>query len=642
MGTSATTAFPGITFEVALGTGAKTAASSWTDWTTRVRSIDVNVGRDRELDQFRTGSLDVVVDGTDRLLDPEYSAGTYFGQLVPMVQARLRAVYASVTYDLFYGYIQGWPQAYPGYDADLLVNLKILDGFSVLAAARLPDSVWELVVRTLTPAAWYRLGEERGQVMGDASGNGHHGTYAAPVTGTEAGILPYSGADGAKLFDGIDDVGVASVAVINDGDFTVACWIQVPDEIPTDLPTTVARCDPGYFATSGAGRSRMWNLGIRTDGYLKFQVYGSILFFPDLPLSNDAMVPGRTYFVLCTYDTSSGTHELYLDGVLQSNSTTTFDTDWISYVKGTLFVGGLASATEHSWSGVLDEFLTFASVLTAGDVADLYEAGAAPWEGNTSGERLTNILDAVGWPASLRDIDAGTSVLGPATLGGKAFDYIQKIGETEAGLLHCTGAGAVRLVGRSNLKTESTFNTSGATFGDSGAEMKYHDITVDPANVQHLTNVARVSRQGGIEQLYEDTTSSDAYGEREVTLSGLLMAGDGEAYDRAIWLVLGRKDPQFRVDELVITPGRDAANLWPKVLGYVPGQRITVNRRPQGIGSAISEAVHIESITHAVTASTRLWTTTWRLSPVDPNEASWAVVGSGAARNRVGTAIASY
>ncbi len=66
---------------------------------------------------------------------------------------------------------------------------------------------------------------------------------------------------------------------------------------------------------------------------------------------------------------------------------------------------------------------------------------------------------------------------------------------------------------------------------------------------------------------------------------------------------------------------------------------MTVKLRPLG-GGTISQDVHIESITHR--GKPREWETTWALSAIDPNEAAYMQIGSGAARNRIGTAKIGY
>jgi hypothetical protein len=50
------------------------------------------------------------------------------------------------------------------------------------------------------------------------------------------------------------------------------------------------------------------------------------------------------------------------------------------------------------------------------------------------------------------------------------------------------------------------------------------------------------------------------------------------------------------------------------VIGDEIGTRITVNRRPQGVGSVISKDLRIEGISHSITPDA--WSTTYSLSPV--------------------------
>jgi hypothetical protein len=69
-----------------------------------------------------------------------------------------------------------------------------------------------------------------------------------------------------------------------------------------------------------------------------------------------------------------------------------------------------------------------------------------------------------------------------------------------------------------------------------------------------------------------------------------------------------------RIESLEIKPRTDAANLFPKALAYDVGTRITVKRRPQGVGSPISKDLLIEGVSHDIGPDS--WNTRWNLSPV--------------------------
>lgn len=75
---------------------AEIRGSDWVDVSSRVLSATWTQGRDDELDQFPAGTATVVMKNDDRLLDPDYTAGTYYGQLLPRVPFRLRSQWSSL------------------------------------------------------------------------------------------------------------------------------------------------------------------------------------------------------------------------------------------------------------------------------------------------------------------------------------------------------------------------------------------------------------------------------------------------------------------------------------------------------------------------------------------------------------------
>ena len=100
------------------------------------------------------------------------------------------------------------------------------------------------------------------------------------------------------------------------------------------------------------------------------------------------------------------------------------------------------------------------------------------------------------------------------------------------------------------------------------------------------------------------------------------------------------KDPIFRIKPLKINPYYDIGNLFSQVLGRELGERITVKRRPHGLGNTISLDVIVEGIDHEITPGQNKWTTTWYLSPADINS-SYLIVGD-SVYGKVGTGKAAY
>lgn len=625
MSTSATSRMPGLTLSVAWGTGPGTAASSWTDETAYLRRFTIRRGRQRELDRFEAGTATFTLNNRTRRFDPEYAAGALFGSLLPMRQIKLVANWNSVDYPLFYGYIDAIPQAY-WYDDDSWVDLPCTDGFKLLALAGV-KTPWQVEVESDTPQAWYRLGEEYGEIAGDTSGNGYHATYSAPIVSGTTSIIPYVQENGSLQFDGIDDVvRLPAGSVPTTRPVSVELWCR-----PTDL--TISR---SLFSAYGSTDPSLFVISHTSSGIIATSLNDKTTGGD--ATSSTSIFDGQTHHVVVTYDTGSTTPKVYIDGVDVSVAgsagnpgTTAFDV---------IYLAANAVGT-NTFTGYLDEVAIYASALSSTQVLDHYNAGTAPWDGDTSGGRVGRVLDAISWPASLRDLDDGTSLLGPAQITtAKALDYIQTVAATEAGMLFMTADGKVRLVGRTNMQTETAYNTSNATFGDSTGELDYQDI-VTSFDETLIYNSARVSRQGGITQQADDTTSQTSYLIRLIEESGLLMKTDGEAQDRADWRVLRYKDPLFRIDSIRVAPRKDTTNLYPQVLGRELGERIIVKRRPMA-GTVISKELHIEAITHTVDASAQSWDTVYSLSPVDP-VTNWAIAGAGGtSASQAGNCVASY
>jgi hypothetical protein len=100
------------------------------DISNRVQSVSTRRGKSEALDRVDAGISSIVLDNNDRLFDPLYEAGLYFGQLVPRRQVRVSANEEPV----FYGYIEDFDLEYlPGNRAT--VRIDVADAFGALANA---------------------------------------------------------------------------------------------------------------------------------------------------------------------------------------------------------------------------------------------------------------------------------------------------------------------------------------------------------------------------------------------------------------------------------------------------------------------------------------------------------------------------
>lgn len=586
-------------FEIAFTT-APGATPSWTAVTSYVRGFSVQRGRTSEFDQFPAGSATLILSNADRRFDPEYSAGPYYGDLLPRRRLRIRATYNAVTYDVFHGYIDGWPQAYdPPNDAT--VTVRATDAFKMLANTIVP-SVWSQTKRAESPRVWYRLGEDSGTAALDSSGNGRHATYEGGATfNTRAGLVN-GDSDGAIGFDGIDDKMVLPASAVPGGltslsaaSYTLEFWAT------GDAPAAEAVL---VQSEGGTGRTYVYvdtsgRIGISSEGYGHYR-------------TSVACFDGTRHHVSLGAD--NGLASVFcVDGVDRTETVS----------AGTL---GVVNATpwtvEPATPCVIDELLIYDSVRSAVAAAAAYSAGSSPWDGDTPKARIDRVLDHIDWPAADRDLDTGSAELMPAALEVGALEHIQAVETTEGGRLFISRDGKVTLIGRAEFWSASAYRTSNATFADDGVGLPYRAVAGEMFTLddERIVNEARVRPAGGSEQVASDAASQTEYLLRstsERTLEARLAAVKG----RAEYLVAKSKDPSTRVPSITIKPESAPADLYPVVLGAELGYRYTVKRSPQGVGTAISKDVHLEAV--SIAGSPGDVTFTWQLSPGEQSFWVW-------------------
>lgn len=100
-----------------------------TDYVIRINS---NRGRNRELDRYNAGQLEVLFDNTTRVFDPEYIDSPYYGQIIPHREIRIKSNGTAV----FYGVIDDWNLNYNP-NGDNTATALASDGFTLLATQNL-------------------------------------------------------------------------------------------------------------------------------------------------------------------------------------------------------------------------------------------------------------------------------------------------------------------------------------------------------------------------------------------------------------------------------------------------------------------------------------------------------------------------
>lgn len=222
-----------------------------------------------------------------------------------------------------------------------------------------------------------------------------------------------------------------------------------------------------------------------------------------------------------------------------------------------------------------------------------------------SGSQLTAVLDAAGWPLSMRSLDVGDSTLQAHAVDDEpTLDVINRIVESEGGVFYAGYGGSLRFRSRSNYMKDATSTGILVTDAPSAvSDVEYTEITFS-YDEQHIWNTVEVQARGGVAKSVSDSASEAKYLKRFKRIGDLLLTSDNESDDRARTLLARYKDPDMRVESVSFTVRQrntDAAQNAANLLVQLFGEGLDVVRNPPGGGVAISEVMRLEGLSIVLT-----------------------------------------
>jgi len=170
--------------------------------------------------------------------------------------------------------------------------------------------------------------------------------------------------------------------------------------------------------------------------------------------------------------------------------------------------------------------------------------------GNLSGTRVNQILDQIGWPSSMRDVDAGLTTMqaDPGT-NRTALQALSTVASSEYGSLYVDATGSFVFQDRS--VTAGSIGGTPTVFADNGTGITYFDASWILNDVL-IFNKATITRTGGSAQVALNQASIDKYFLHSYFLDNLLMQTDAVALDYAQAYVASRAETSIRVDSIVL------------------------------------------------------------------------------------------
>jgi hypothetical protein len=233
--------------------------------------------------------------------------------------------------------------------------------------------------------------------------------------------------------------------------------------------------------------------------------------------------------------------------------------------------------------------------------------------GDLTGTRINQILNTIGWPTSMRDIDPGlTTVQADPGTNRTALQALTTIENSEYGALYVDASGSFVFQDRS--VTVSSIGGTPTLFADNGTGIYYSNASWILNDVL-VFNKATVSRVGGSPQVATNQASIDKYFLHSYFLNDLLMQTDAVALDYALAYVASRAETSIRVDSITLdlyTPNYNAGILASLQLDFF--DPITVLTTQPG-GSTIEKTLQIFGVSLNITPNS--WKTTFTtLEPI--------------------------
>jgi hypothetical protein len=279
-----------------------------------------------------------------------------------------------------------------------------------------------------------------------------------------------------------------------------------------------------------------------------------------------------------------------------------------------IFAGFITTYTTSTPKNALDVVYTTITAVDAFRLAQNAQIStvAGTSAGQLSGARINALLDAIDWPASMRDVDAGLTTMqaDPGT-ARTSLAAMQTVETSEYGALYVDAAGSFVFQDRS-----VTAGSTGATptvFNDNGTDISYFDAVwrLDDTLVY---NSASITRIGGTAQTAINQPSIDKYFIHSYNQQNLLMQTDAVALDYAQAYVASRAETSIRCDAIQLDLYTDNYNLGIIAaldLDYFDPVTITTN---QPGGSTLTKTLQVFGVAQNITPNS--WKTT--LTTLEP------------------------
>lgn len=613
---------------------------TWIDVSGYLLAWEVWGGIESEGSQAEAGGARFWLDNRDRRFEPEYAAGAYYPDVVPLRRFRFRQTADAVTYNDGIYYVTDWgPDFTDGFNEEAAIvcvdgwGLTSLDNLSELDPPE-ATSVEE-VINFDQPMGYWRLGDPPGtkleshlrskryrrkhpkrskrfrtvETAAEATGvSGPAGTYKnTPLLGEPGLVLgdpstcvTFRRAQSEYARIPLEDADDTSGPAL-----TVGLVYRVGSDVDTNSTTLVAGPLNGGFP--------VWTLWLDVGFPVFDQTFndGGVGFTQGTIEIFDAEI----HTIIATFDGHEG--KIYLDGIWEDGDSNHIGGGGIIDVatETTPYVRIGNNTLGDFCEGSLQEVFIVQRNIGPARVLAIHQAmRERGFDTQLAGDRIESLLTSPLWVET--GIPVGTMQLKPI------MKYGQSIQDEVLDAMAAEGPDPLLYYNRAGdpvylpweYRDASPYNTSQVTFGTSGSEVPYEDI--DMSYDDTIFNEVVGNAEGGPTQRELDATSQAQY-KRRVNSgpSDLPLFGVVEADENAVKVVhahlIRNKDPQRTVRSITLQDGELASRT--QIHTRNIGDAVRVKHRPKG-GTPIDQIAHIIGFRRSGARVTGVVTCTYHLS----------------------------
>ena len=230
--------------------------------------------------------------------------------------------------------------------------------------------------------------------------------------------------------------------------------------------------------------------------------------------------------------------------------------------------------------------------------------------GQLSGARINNLLDAVSWPATQRQIDSGQTTLqaDPGT-GRTVLGACQTVQISEYGAFYMDASG--NAIFKDRLTCTKSPNATAVVFNDNGTNISYFNA-LWVLNDAQIFNKAFITAIGLAVQTAQSDASIAKYFTHGYTQTDLLMQTTTDALNYARAYVASRAETTVRCDAITLdlyTANYAAGTVAALDLDFFDPVTITTTQPAAAGTSTLTKTLQVFGVAHSISVNS--WKTTF-------------------------------